>query len=50
MNAHQDKMQGVALRENGDGEKSDIDKEGWDDLLLEDEDEEPIAQMDTDSD
>jgi hypothetical protein len=33
-----------------DGEESDIDEEGLDDLLLEDEDEEPVAQMDVDSD
>jgi hypothetical protein len=40
------------LQENEDGEESDIDAEGWDDLLLEDEDEdsERVAQMDTDSD
>jgi hypothetical protein len=39
-----------ALQENEDVEESDIDEEGWDGLLLEDEDEEPVAQMDTDSD
>ena len=39
-----------ALQENEDAEESDIDEEGWDGLLLEDEDEEPVAQMDTDSD
>jgi hAT family C-terminal dimerisation region len=38
------------LRENEDGEESDVDEEGWGDLLLEDEDGEPVAQMDTDSD
>jgi hAT family C-terminal dimerisation region len=39
-----------ALQENEDGEESGIDEEGWDGLLIEDEDEEPVAQMDTDSD
>lgn len=39
-----------ALQENEDGEESGMDEEGWDGLLLEDEDEEPVAQMDTDSD
>jgi hypothetical protein len=41
---------GDILQENEDVEESDIDKEGWDDLLLEDEDEEPDAGMETDSD
>ena len=39
-----------ALQENEDREESGMDEEGWDGLLLEDEDEEPVAQMDTDSD
>jgi hypothetical protein len=38
------------LQENKDRGESDIDEEGWDDLLLEDEDKEPVAGMDTDSD
>jgi hypothetical protein len=37
------------LQENEDKEGSDVD-EGWDDLLLEDVDEEAIAQVDTDLD
>jgi hypothetical protein len=38
------------LPENEDGEVFDIDEEGWDDLLIEDgDDDEPVAQMDTDS-
>jgi hypothetical protein len=41
---------GDILQENEDVEESDIDEEGWDDLLLEDEDEEPVAGMETDSD
>ena len=42
----------IEAEANEDGEESDIDEEatGWDELLLEDEDEEPVAQMDTDSD
>ena len=32
-----------------DGEESDVDEESWDDLLIEDEDEDPVAHMDTDS-
>jgi hypothetical protein len=39
-----------AFQENEDGEESDVDDEGWDNLLIEDEDEEPIAQIDTESD
>jgi hypothetical protein len=38
------------LQENEDGEGSYIDEEGWDEILLEDEDEEPVTQMDTDLD
>jgi hypothetical protein len=36
--------------ENEGEEESDVDEMGWDDLFLEDEDEEPVAGMDTDSD
>lgn len=37
-----------AHQKNEVGEESDVDKEGWDDLLIEDEDKEHIAQIDTD--
>ena len=35
---------------NEDGEESDTHGEGWDDLLIEEGDKEPIALMETDSD
>ncbi len=39
-----------AFQKDEDGDVTDVDEEGLDNLLIEDEDEEPVAQMDTDSD